>query len=99
MVWAVTGTTTASVAQVTGDPTVTVTGTGFTTRTVGRVNADANYPEHRTTTYSSATSVSFEVRTADIAAGTLTVDVYNSPPPWAYDGTQHSNNEDLTITA
>lgn len=78
--FAATGTTSATVAQVTADPTVNVTGTGYTAACFGRVRHNSVQPAERTTTFNSATSLSFELELADYqVAGTIRAGVVKYP--------------------
>lgn len=92
-VFATTGTTSATLAQATADPTITLTGTGFTTRTYGRVGQDAISQALRVTTYTGATSISFELETIDLSVHSIWVGAmkYNH-------GLQGSTSIKLTIT-
>lgn len=95
--FAATGTTTATVAQVTADPTVNCVGTGYTTACEGRIQANSTMPLVRSTTFGSTTTLSFELETKDIVAGTVNVGVVKQPSSSsgklvAYD------TVDLTIT-
>jgi hypothetical protein len=69
-----TGTATATLAQVTADPTVVVNGTGFTSGTTfGRVHEGSSLPLRRVTTFVGATQITFELEAQDLVDGYLYV--------------------------
>jgi len=78
--FAATGTTSATIAQVTADPTVSVVGTGFTTLgTKGVIDAGYVAPKQRVTTVPGSTSLSFELVPGDIYARSLSVGAVRNP--------------------
>ena len=92
-VFVATGTTSATLAQVTADPTVSLTGTNFTARTYGRVRHNSTGPLLRTTTYVGATNITFELDALDLNTGTLSVGAAKINA-----GTQVSEAIALTVT-
>jgi len=98
--FAATGTTTATQAQLAVDPTVTLTGTGYTTACRGRIHHDSPMPLERATTYVGATSITFELLAADYAAtGTLRVGAEKLPSSSSgYHITPVSSTVALTVT-
>ncbi len=92
-IFATTGTATATRAQAIADPTITLTGTGFTTRTYGRIGQDAISENLRVTTYTSATSIAFELETIDLSVGSYWAGAMKSDQ-----GLQGSASIELTIT-
>ena len=92
-VFATTGTTSATLAQATADPTINLTGTNFTSRTYGRVRHNSTSPLLRVSTYVGATSITFELDALDLNTGTLSVGAAKINA-----GTQVSAAIALTIT-
>lgn len=92
-VFAVTGTASATLAQATSNRTINLTGTEFTTRTYGRIGQDAINQNLRTTTFTSATAIAFQLDTNDLSVGSLWAGAmkYNA-------GLQGSTSIKLTIT-
>ena len=81
-------------AQAANDPTIRITGTGFTSRTFGRVGQNTTNPEVRVTAYTSSTVIEFELDPEDYAnAGTLSVGAAKINAGW-----QVSGSLALTIT-
>ena len=92
-IFVTTGTASATVAQATADPTVRLTGTGFTALTYGRINHSSPGPKLRVTTYVSATRIEFELDVLDLNDGTLYVGAAKINA-----GTQVSEARALTLT-
>ena len=92
-VFATTGTTSATLAQVTADPTINLTGTGFTTKTYGHTCMGSSLPLIRVTTYTSAVAIAFECEAVDLKTGSLWVGAIK-----INHGTQASSPIQMTVT-
>jgi hypothetical protein len=69
----VTGTTSATLAQIQSNGRIDLTGTNFTSRTYGRVMHNSTSPKLRVTTFVGATSLNFLLDALDLNAGTISV--------------------------
>lgn len=79
------------------NPIITLTGTNFTARTVGRIGTDPNQ-SIRTTTYVSATQIRMALRSYDCVAGTHAIEAFLVPPPTPANGERSSDPLSLVIT-